>query len=237
MGLAGIEVLCTIPLACYAIYTNLTTSPVAAYVSWDYAHANFGVVEQLPSVVWKADPMVVTGIELNRWFIVFCAVVFFAFFGFADEARRNYRLAYVSVAKRVGLSTGSISANGTWTANEYVTLKCNLTRAASNGPYSLDSTNPDMSYNNRSATTPIIITHQKKRDSLASFSSRMALADYGGALADLKEPFSPTGTSSGSMSKESLPRSPVEIDGVPLPAIPEATHGTPRYGPDASHVI
>ena len=241
MGLAGIEVLCTIPLACYAIYTNLTTSPVAAYVSWDYAHANFGVVEQLPSVVWKADPMVVTGIELNRWFIVFCAVVFFAFFGFADEARRNYRLAYVSVAKRVGLSTGSISANGTWTANEYVTLKCNLTRAASHGPYSFDSTNPDMSYNNRSATTPIIITHQRKRDSLASFSSRMSLPDYGGALADLKkEPISPTATSPGSMSEESLPRSPTEMDAVPLPAIPEAMHDTnapPRYAPDASHVV
>ena len=237
MGLAGIEALCTVPLASYVIYLNLATNSMQAYVSWDSAHANFGFIEQFPSVVWQADPVGVVSVELGRWFVVLCAVIFFAFFGFADEARRNYRLAYVSVAKRVGLSTGSISDSGTWTANGYATLKSNLTRAASHGPYSFDSTNPDMSYNNRSATTPIIITHQKKRDSLASFSSRMSLPDYGGALADLKEPFSPTGTSSGSMSKESLPRSPVEIDGVPLPAIPEATHGTPRYGPDASHVI
>jgi pheromone a factor receptor len=240
MGLAGVDVLCTIPLATYAICTDLTTSPVEAYVSWDYAHANFAFVEQIPSVLWKADSTEVVSIELSRWFVVICAVVFFAFFGFADEARRNYRLAYVSVAKRIGLSTGSISASGTWTANGYVNLKYNLTRAGSHGPYSLNSTNPNTSYNSRSATTPIIITRQKKRDSLASFSSRLSLPDYGGAMADLKEgPFSPTATSPGSMSKESLPRSPAEMDDVPLPAIPEATldaNALPRNAPDVSHV-
>ena len=241
MGLAGIEALLTVPLASYYMYLDLTMSPIQAYVSWDSAHADFGFIEQFPSVVWQADPVGVVSVELGRWFVVLCAVIFFAFFGFADEARRNYRLAYVSVAKRVGLSTGSISDSGTWTANGYATLKSNLTRAASNGPYSFDSTNPDMSYNNRSATTPIIITHQKKRDSLASFSSRMSLPDYGGALADLKkEPISPTATSPGSMSEESLPRSPTEMDAVPLPAIPEAMHDTnapPRYAPNASRVV
>ena len=243
MGLAGIDVLCTIPLACTAIYLNLATTPLDAYVSWDYAHANYTTVEQIPSVVWQAYPTSVASVESTRWFVVFCAVIFFAFFGFADEARRNYRLAYVSVAKRVGLSTGSISASGTWTANGYVELNSNLTRAGPHGRYSLSSTNPDMSCNSRSATGPIIITHQldKQRGSLGSFSSRVSLPDYGGALADLKkEPFSPTATSPGSLSKESLPRSPAEMEDVPLPAIPEATLDTnapPRHASDASHVV
>ena len=39
--------------------------------------------------------------------VVFCAFHFFIFFGFADEARKNYRYAFQSVAKRVGLSTAS----------------------------------------------------------------------------------------------------------------------------------
>jgi len=217
MGLAGIEVLCTVPLACYSIYLNLTSVPLQAYVSWDYAHANFGLIDQIPSVAWQADPVEVLSIELSRWFIVICAVVFFAFFGFADEARRNYRLALVSVAKRVGLSTGSISDSGTWTVN---------------------GSNPDVSHNSRSATIPVFVTHQmeKKRDSLASFSSRISLPDYGGALADVKGPVSPTASSSG--SRDSPPRSPV--DSVSLPTLPGATLDTnapPRYAPDVPHAV
>ncbi|KAI9571968.1 STE3-domain-containing protein [Boletus coccyginus] len=219
MGLAGIEILCTVPLASYSIYLNLTTSTVRAYVSWDYAHSEFNVVEQVPAAEWQADPVNVVSVELSRWFVVLCAVIFFAFFGFADEAKRNYRLAYMSAAKRVGLSTGSFSATGTWSAN---------------------GTNPDTSYNSRSATMPVFITHQmeNKRDSLASFSSRLSLPDYGGALADLKEPFSPTATSSGSISKESLPRSPVDVNA--LPALPETTldiSAPPRYPSDAPHSV
>jgi pheromone a factor receptor len=221
MGLAGIEVVCTIPLACWSIYLNTSTQPVEPYVSWQYAHAEMGVIDQVPAVLWRATPISTMSIELTRWFLVLCAVIFFAFFGFADEARKNYRLAYTSIAKRVGLSTGSMSATGTYTAN---------------------GTNPDMSYNGGTATMPVFITHQseKKRDSLASFSSRMSLPDYGGALADVKEPFSPTATTAGSMSKESLPRSPVDIDSVPLPALPEATFDTsapPRYAPDVTHAV
>ncbi|KAH0834106.1 STE3-domain-containing protein [Lanmaoa asiatica] len=217
MGLAGVEILSTVPLACWSIYVNINSSPVQPYVSWDNAHADFGFIQQIPSVEWQAVPLQVASIETSRFFIVLCAVVFFAFFGFADEAKRNYRLAYMSVAKRVGLST--------------------------TGTQSVNGTNPDMSYNSRSANIPVFITHQteKKRDSLASFSSRMSLPDYGGSLADLKkEPFSPTATSSGSISKESLPRLPVELDDIPLPTQPEAALNAsppPHYTPDAPHAV
>ncbi|KAI9571967.1 STE3-domain-containing protein [Boletus coccyginus] len=221
MGLAGIEILCTVPLASYSVYLNLAASPLQAYVSWDYAHAEFNVVDQVPAAVWQADPTFLVSIELTRWFVVICAVVFFAFFGFADEARRNYRLAYVSVAKRVGLSTGSFSATGTW---------------------SPDETNPDMSYNSRSATIPVFVTHQmeEKRDSVASYSSRVSLQDCGGALAVVKEPLSPMATSSGSMSRESLPTSPVDMARGALPTLPEATldvNAPPPYTPDVPHAI
>ncbi|KAG8215487.1 STE3-domain-containing protein [Butyriboletus roseoflavus] len=222
MGLAGIEVLCTIPLGCYSIYLNLTSSTLVPYHNWSFAHDDFGAIEQIPSVLWHQTQVSVSSIETTRFFPVLCAFIFFAFFGFADEARRNYRLAYVSVAKRVGLSTGSMSATGTWTAN---------------------GTNPDMSYHGRSGTMPVFITHQtdKKRDSMVSFSSRISLPDFGGALVDgKKEPFSPTATSSGSMSKESLPRSPVDLESVPLPTLPRATLDTsapPRYAPDVPHAV
>ncbi|KAG2131852.1 STE3-like pheromone receptor [Suillus cothurnatus] len=115
MGLAGIEMLCTIPLSAYTIYLNATAQPVLPWISWANVHFNFSRVEQIPSVVWRSSGPAVLSIELSRWFLVVCAFVFFAFFGFADEARKNYCLAYVSVAKRMGLLTaGTVSPEGSW---------------------------------------------------------------------------------------------------------------------------
>ncbi|KAF8439983.1 pheromone A receptor-domain-containing protein [Boletus edulis BED1] len=222
MGLASLEFIFAIPLATYSIYVNAATEPVQPYVSWQSAHAQMGDVLELPTAIWQATTLSTESVELSRWFVVLCAVAFFAFFGFADEAKKNYRYAYMSVAKRVGLSTGSMTATGTWSA---------------------DGTNPDTSYNSRSAAMPVFITHQteKKRDSFASFSSRISLPDYGGAMADMKKvPSSPTATTSSSMSKESLPRSPVDVDIVLLPTLPEVSYdisAPPRYAPDASKAV
>ena len=45
------------------------------------------------------------GLEVFRWSLVLCAFVFFALFGFADEARQHYRLVYTTLASRIGYST------------------------------------------------------------------------------------------------------------------------------------
>ncbi|KAN0080185.1 hypothetical protein V8E55_009751 [Tylopilus felleus] len=83
------------------------------------------------------------------------------------------------------------------------------------GTYTANGMNPDMSYNGGTATMPIV-------------------------LADMKEPFSPTTTTVGSMLKESLPRSPVDIDSVPLPTLPKAifdTNAPPQYAPNVTHAV
>ncbi|KAH7882760.1 pheromone A receptor-domain-containing protein [Phlebopus sp. FC_14] len=214
MGLAGIEVLCTVPLGAYSIYLNSTAEPIQRWISWSNTHYDFSRVGQYPSVVWHENQLTVISIQLSRYFIIICALIFFAFFGFADEAKRNYRLAYESVAKRVGLSTGTISTTGSWTAN---------------------GSRPDMSYNSRSM--PVYITQRtdRKRDSLASFSTDISIGDFGGALDDVKkEPYSPT-TSGSSISKETLPSVPVDPSNIPLPALPEPTldiNSVPRHTPD-----
>jgi len=134
----------------------------------------------------------VISLETTRWFVILCAVVFFAYFGFADEARKNYRAAFGSVAKRVGLSTGGSFSSTLW------------------------SSTGSKSSNGQSGTIPVFV-HRKvsrPRDSFDSFTDvsgvgdstsfreksfagdvsygAMSLADVGGALSDL-EP-SPTDT-------------------------------------------
>jgi len=44
-----------------------------------------------------------SSLEFNRWMVVVSGLIFFLFFGFADEAQKNYKLAINSIAKRVGL--------------------------------------------------------------------------------------------------------------------------------------
>jgi pheromone a factor receptor len=120
MGLAGIEVLCTIPMSAFVIYLNATYEPVYPWISWANTHYDFSRIDQFASVQWRMTDLSTISIELSRWFLIICAFIFFAFFGFADEARKNYRLAYFSVAKRVGLSSGNMSSGGSWTVNGYV---------------------------------------------------------------------------------------------------------------------
>ncbi|KAJ6479760.1 hypothetical protein C8R45DRAFT_1155950 [Mycena sanguinolenta] len=46
----------------------------------------------------------------TRWLTVAASLLFFAFFGFADEAMKNYRSAFNSVVKGVGYSTATMSS-------------------------------------------------------------------------------------------------------------------------------
>ena len=81
---------------------------VTPWISWADTHSHYSEVFQIPSFIWKDDPKLAIGLEIFRWSLVVCAFVFFALFGFAEEARRDYRRVYTSLASRVGYSTFTI---------------------------------------------------------------------------------------------------------------------------------
>lgn len=108
MCLATSEIFFTIPISTYGLYLNITAKPFYKWVSWSDTHFDFYTIQQIPAVLWRSNPTVIVALELNRWSLVLCALVFFAFFGFADEARRNYRRAYWAIAKRFGIVPPSI---------------------------------------------------------------------------------------------------------------------------------
>lgn len=105
MALATTELFCTIPFASYLMFLNLTTNTVQPYKGWDDTHFNYSQVNQFPSTLWRLDKNVVISIELSRWLSIVCAWVFFLFFGFADEARRNYQRLFLTILKRVGIDS------------------------------------------------------------------------------------------------------------------------------------
>lgn len=168
MLLAGTEILCTTSIACYALYLNLS-SPLEPYISWENVHVGFSRVDQYPALEWKSVPVWNSSLELTRWGPIICAFIFFAFFGFADEARKNYRSAFDSVAKRVGYTntgSGIFSFNGS--------------RSKSGA-----------SMNGTTGSLPVYVHSEvlRKKDSIGTFSDMsVSLNDVGGALKSEKDP-------------------------------------------------
>src|ERR1700735_2967178 len=85
MALAAIQMLLIIPISVYSIsFQAKTTQP---FLGWGAVHANFTDATQIPASVWRPDPSTAPGIELSRWIIIFQAIISFAFFGYARDAR------------------------------------------------------------------------------------------------------------------------------------------------------
>lgn len=89
MAIATVELLCTTPIAAYGLYVN-ATSPIFPWISFADTHFGYSRVDKYPAVIWQSSTNAIISFEFSRWSVVFCAIVFFLFFGFADEARRNY---------------------------------------------------------------------------------------------------------------------------------------------------
>lgn len=124
MCLAGAELFCTIPLGCYAIYLNAHNGGMRPWKGWADTHSHFSRVQQIPSILWRSNSRTEVSLELTRWIVVFCAFIFFAFFGFADEAKKNYRSGLSTIAKKVGMNSETLfgSSDGLISSNGYVTL-------------------------------------------------------------------------------------------------------------------
>lgn len=123
MTLATVELLFTTPLSAYAIYLNATANTLQPWKGFADAHFDYSQIGQFPAVQWRAEHGNVVSLELFRWGLPFCALVFFAFFGFADEARKHYRMAYASIAKHLGLSTGVSSSSSSVSSSIGYVLK------------------------------------------------------------------------------------------------------------------
>ncbi|KAG6819132.1 hypothetical protein H0H93_015052 [Arthromyces matolae] len=109
MSLATVELVFNTPISAYNLYLNATHSPIYPWKGWANLHFDWYLINQYPAVLWRGDRIQVVTLELGRWSLVFCAFLFFGFFGFANEARKHYRIAMNTVAKRFGFHSPSPS--------------------------------------------------------------------------------------------------------------------------------
>jgi pheromone a factor receptor len=83
------ELLSTIPLSSYIIATN--SKDIRPWKGWADDHWHFSRVDQIPATEWRTDLYGVgVLLEVSRFFVVLCALVFFVFFGFAEEVWKSY---------------------------------------------------------------------------------------------------------------------------------------------------
>ncbi|KDQ49476.1 hypothetical protein JAAARDRAFT_143398 [Jaapia argillacea MUCL 33604] len=99
MALTSMELLFGLPLSSYSLYLN-ASSRVEPFVSWASTHCHYDRADQVPSFVWKSNHTMAVSLELSRWSPVACALLFFAFFGLAGEALKNYRDGFNFVVRR-----------------------------------------------------------------------------------------------------------------------------------------
>ena len=109
-------ILGTIPLGTIWI-VKAAIFGVGPWRGWAFTHEHYSVVHRIPASVWKNNPFTVLFLEMNRWSLVMCAFLFFALFGFADEARQHYRRVYTSITSRIVYSLSNLRDRPT---KEYV---------------------------------------------------------------------------------------------------------------------
>ncbi|KIM42056.1 hypothetical protein M413DRAFT_445228 [Hebeloma cylindrosporum] len=255
MCLAGIEVLCTVPLGCYAISLNVHAG-IRPWISWADTHAGFARVDQIPAMIWRTNPVLESSLQLSRWLCVVCAFIFFGFFGFADEAKKNYRSVFQTVAKRVGISTGTVTGSSGVLSSVGVKSKTGG-RVRPVAPVDVHAEffrRPDSCGSFSDISVSVHDVDEKKyNEKIEVFSPTLSyggitLSDVGGTLADYNDAdYSPT-PSSGSSSASSIstpspaltrqssfaPPSPVS---PPSPSLPASTLPNPTSEKSNTHDI
>jgi pheromone a factor receptor len=114
MFLAGLDLCTSIPISIYIICVNVRFG-LRPWISWSNTHLDFDRVTEVPALLWRNNAVTKVSIDLSRGLTIACALIFFGFFGFAAEARKNYRRAYLSISKLGGDSTRSVETDSVTT--------------------------------------------------------------------------------------------------------------------------
>ena len=99
MTMSIVEILATVSLGLW----RMATAIKAGVEPWADVPSDHSYISKIPNTEWRRNW--VYSPDVNRWLTVIGAFAFFAFFGFADEARQNYRRMYRWLVSLFGCST------------------------------------------------------------------------------------------------------------------------------------
>src|SRR6267154_3051550 len=118
---AAVQILGSIPLRTFYIVHNSKLGIIPwNWRGWARTHKHCSEVIQVAATIWKNNPDSVLALEMYRSSLVLCTLLFFALFGFANEACQNYRRLYTSIASRICYSTSTLLGS----SDAYASLCC-----------------------------------------------------------------------------------------------------------------
>lgn len=88
IAVAMSDIIVYVPFACYDLSTF--TKALVPWGSWSTVHSDFGYVGQWDSSYWAEYPTQQLSVFLLRWAAVLPAIAFFASFGLAEDALKEY---------------------------------------------------------------------------------------------------------------------------------------------------
>jgi pheromone a factor receptor len=130
----------TVTVILQVVSIAITASlPLLPWISWDDTHFHFS---DIVSFV-RQDPILQawTPLETFRWTYVLSAFLFFAFFGFAAEARLRYQKVYSTISSFVGLPSLPTRPNAFGSGKLYSTDRFATSKTNTIGATTLDGIN------------------------------------------------------------------------------------------------
>ncbi|KAI0270658.1 putative fungal pheromone GPCR, STE3-type [Gloeopeniophorella convolvens] len=103
IALSMTEMSLTTPLSVFVIIFN-ASGEIQPWISWSNIHFDFSRVELISASLWQPDHGLAASLIITRWLVPLSAFVFFVFFGFGDEALKNYRKCYAVIYRRLYLT-------------------------------------------------------------------------------------------------------------------------------------
>lgn len=91
-ALATCDLIISLPLALY--YLISFSQHLTPWISFEYIHLEFGTVNQFNATYMAKNPDIATTLFLPRWLSPLAAIIFFAFFGLAEDALSDYLTGY-----------------------------------------------------------------------------------------------------------------------------------------------
>jgi len=109
MLLAATNAVCSAVLQLISLVQQFSKK-LEPWTSFKELHAHISVVPKYTAEQWRPGSDAFY-IDLSRWLWVICALLFFAFFGFSDEAMKYYRYAMSLAGSYVGISSESFGSH------------------------------------------------------------------------------------------------------------------------------
>ncbi|KAF8890813.1 pheromone A receptor-domain-containing protein [Gymnopilus junonius] len=256
IAMALTEMIWGTSLTAYNLWSNVTGG-LRPWTNWDDVHSNFSRVGLFPA--FEIPPWIIKTMILLWWALPASSLIFFAFFGFGEEARKEYRKIWTMFRKHILRNSekgekGSLlggSSSSSRLPRSLNLLKLNMT-SSSPSSHELSATTPRSTKSHLTQSTatltqsPIGYSHKMSKseetsnDAESSYArddvpSYYALPSHQSFHPEIGFVIDPTRDNTGRQpSIHELDDSDAVsmISYYPPPPMPSSPSSTPRHEPD-----